>query len=332
MMRCRDEKINYYTGCFYMSIQIPGKYDSILKPNAWIMAAAMNQVDIFKIWRQYPHLHPTTDEVSSNELDDMSRQLSSYSILNTAIKYRSKECFEYFITNFHPRQIGYNARTIVETALWNYELLIKLVEYQGMAMMEENSRVCAILLYRMCENLRDESMIHAVEFVLSKVEVRKKINTIFNHMTPLIYLAYYEHIDEDLAIKMSEVLLRNGQDYKIRRNEKNALEIAQWRNRNKLAEFLETHMRFEETKEASYAVTNLLKECDLKDKKIKDLETEKKNWKAEKEQNLCVICCEREKSYINTSCYHLCICEICVTKTQGKCPICRQVGKYHKTF
>lgn len=45
-----------------------------------------------------------------------------------------------------------------------------------------------------------------------------------------------------------------------------------------------------------------------------------------KESELCNICLNREKCMINTTCYHLSVCQQCTQDLQGRCPICRTVG------
>jgi len=321
MMACVHKEIDYETRCLYMSIKIPGKDGSIHKPNAWIMAAAMNQVEIFKLWKKYPHVKRV--ESIPHELIEI---MSTQSVLNRAAEFKSKECFEYLIANFLPNKIDYNARTILETSKWDLDMLIKLTEHLGTDMLERDSKLCAMTLYRMCAFLKDESMIHAMFFLLSKVEIRENINTLFQGMTPLIVVSYYDYIDEDLAIKMSEMLLENGQDPNIQRNGKTALEIAKWRNRNKLAQFLEDYItatQFPLKKE----VDELKLEIHLKDKEITDL-------KDEQNKHICAICLDRKKTHVCIPCMHKCVCEICVIQPEvvRQCPICRQHGTYHRIF
>lgn len=323
MMACVDKEIDYETRCMYMSIKIPGKDGSIYKPNAWIMAVAMNQVEIFKLWQKYPHVK--RDESTPDEIIDMS--MSTQSVLNCAVQFKSKECFEYLIANFLPNKIDYNARTIFETSKWDLDLLIKLTKHLGTDMLERDSKLCAMTLYRMCAFLKDESMIHAMFFLLSKVEIRENINTPFQNMTPLIVVSYYEYIDEDLAIQMSQMLLENGQDPNIQRNGKTALEIAKWRNRNKLAQSLEDSIFATQFPLKKKEVDELKLEIHLKDKEITDL-------KDEQNKQLCTICLDRKKTHVCIPCMHLCVCEICVIQPAvvSQCPICRQHGTYHRIF
>lgn len=35
---------------------------------------------------------------------------------------------------------------------------------------------------------------------------------------------------------------------------------------------------------------------------------------------------------INTSCYHLSVCEACSKELEGQCPICRSCGEYKMVF
>jgi hypothetical protein len=178
----------------------------------------------------------------------------------------------------------------------------------------------------MCEHLKEESMIHAVHFLLSHNEIGEKINTLFNYMTPLILLSYSEYIDEELAIKMSQVLLENGQDPNIRRCGKTALEIAKWRNRNKLAQFLQDYITTISTKK----VAELKFECDLKDKEIENLKVVMEQMMENNQEKQCVICFERQISYICIPCGHRCVCAVCVIKMKRTCPVCRQDGIKHK--
>jgi len=170
-------------------------------------------------------------------------------------------------------------------------------------------------------------MIHAMFFLLSKVEIRENINTPFQNMTPLIVVSYYEYIDEDLAIQMSQMLLENGQDPNIQRNGKTALEIAKWRNRNKLAQSLEDSIFATQFPLKKKEVDELKLEIHLKDKEITDL-------KDEQNKQLCTICLDRKKTHVCIPCMHLCVCEICVIQPAvvSQCPICRQHGTYHRIF
>ncbi len=51
---------------------------------------------------------------------------------------------------------------------------------------------------------------------------------------------------------------------------------------------------------------------------------------SQKEQRLCVICQEREKSVVLLPCRHLCLCANCATHDMlDQCPLCRE-GIAHK--
>jgi hypothetical protein len=45
----------------------------------------------------------------------------------------------------------------------------------------------------------------------------------------------------------------------------------------------------------------------------------------QKEQRMCIICCEKEKSVVLLPCRHLCLCDTCSTHDQlAVCPLCRE--------
>lgn len=51
-----------------------------------------------------------------------------------------------------------------------------------------------------------------------------------------------------------------------------------------------------------------------------------------KESELCNICLSKKKCMINTTCYHLSVCEGCSRDLGGRCPICRAPGEYKMVF
>lgn len=51
----------------------------------------------------------------------------------------------------------------------------------------------------------------------------------------------------------------------------------------------------------------------------------KNQIEGQKEQRLCVICCEKEKSVVLLPCRHLCLCDSCSLHAGlDMCPLCRE--------
>ena len=46
----------------------------------------------------------------------------------------------------------------------------------------------------------------------------------------------------------------------------------------------------------------------------------------------CCVCMRRIKNHANTNCGHMCICEVCVLRLNGKCPLCRSRGQFIKIY
>jgi len=46
----------------------------------------------------------------------------------------------------------------------------------------------------------------------------------------------------------------------------------------------------------------------------------------------CKICFDNEADYINTKCFHMSVCELCVKSMKNQCPICRATGEFRKVF
>ena len=45
----------------------------------------------------------------------------------------------------------------------------------------------------------------------------------------------------------------------------------------------------------------------------------------------CKICQNGDANMINTSCFHLSVCEVCVDQLSlDRCPVCKTPGQYHK--
>ena len=61
----------------------------------------------------------------------------------------------------------------------------------------------------------------------------------------------------------------------------------------------------------------------LKSKKLKEINS---NYKKEKDQRLCPVCQDQERTILLLPCQHMCLCKQCLKKKKWKqCPICRQV-------
>jgi len=48
---------------------------------------------------------------------------------------------------------------------------------------------------------------------------------------------------------------------------------------------------------------------------------EMERMRVERDQTLCMACCDQEKSILLTPCNHICVCEACSHRLE-KCPIC----------
>lgn len=46
----------------------------------------------------------------------------------------------------------------------------------------------------------------------------------------------------------------------------------------------------------------------------------------------CKVCLDNEAEYINTKCFHMSVCEVCVRSMKNMCPICRATGEFRKVF
>lgn len=59
-------------------------------------------------------------------------------------------------------------------------------------------------------------------------------------------------------------------------------------------------------------------------------ELEQLSKKVDVPSDMCKICKRNKNTMINTSCFHLAICEDCSSLTEGKCVICGAIGVFRK--
>jgi len=255
---------------------VPETKYKLARPNVVMMAAAMDEIEIMVCLLN----HGAT-----------LRGQHENSVLESAIRFRSTNCFEYLIQNFNQRQLYYGIFTILQAAESDTGMLKLLIQTQG------NDPICCpkrgkYILKNMCLKMKKWSrFIEAMNVILSNGG-EKHINTECDSMTPLMALAYYDDIDEDMAIEIAKLFLENGANVQKKRNSETVLDIARKKNKNRLLQCIE--------------------------------ENEKKPK--------CIICMQRLKTHIFTPCGHFCACEICALECKGKCFYCSENAQSIKVF
>jgi hypothetical protein len=54
--------------------------------------------------------------------------------------------------------------------------------------------------------------------------------------------------------------------------------------------------------------------------------------KSVKDDAMCKICLDKEATHVNTKCFHMSSCSVCVTSLKSSCPICRATGDFRKVY
>jgi hypothetical protein len=302
---------------------------------------------------------------SHDEDDDVKqllRGIGDGNVLDHALEFNAHDSSEFFINNFTPDETDYGVNTLLKAAQCNDAKHLKnIIQNYGTELI-----VCRksgpYLLSKICEHLNSESMIEAMKIILDNGG-----NQIMNiqdrhQLSPLITLAYYTHVEEDLAIKMTKLLFQYGPDMKLLRNGKNAFDIAIWRgeNRKELAAVLKNYdenptvvelrsMLSQKEDEIKYLVISQEQEKERKREEIQDLIRSKeqeiqdlirREKERQREENQCVICLLNPKTHICIPCGHISACAGCVAtfqtleeeNFQKECPMCRGVGNFYQTY
>jgi len=54
--------------------------------------------------------------------------------------------------------------------------------------------------------------------------------------------------------------------------------------------------------------------------------------KTVKDDAMCKICLDKEATHVNTKCFHMSSCSVCVKSLRSTCPICRATGEFRKVY
>jgi ankyrin repeat protein len=255
---------------------VPETGKKFTRPNVVMMAAAMDEIEIMVCLLNHgAGLHGQNGST----------------VLESAIRFGSTNCFEYLIQNFNQRQLNYGIYTILRAAERDAGMLKLLIQTQG------NGPLCCprrgkYIFHKMGLKIKKWSKFIEAMHVLLSNGGEKHINTECDSMTPLMALAYYDDIDEDIAIEIAKLFLENGANVQKKQNSETVLDIARKKNKNRLLHFIE------------------------------------ENEKTPK----CIICMQRLKTHIFIPCGHFCACEICALECKGKCFYCSENAQSIKVY